>query len=225
MKVDVLNDKKRMAEIIRSLEEEFPDVYPRWSNDTFSVLIRTILSQNTSDRNSSQAFQALSERYEIKPDVLAKLDPSEIKPLIRYAGLQEIRSRRIVEVSKTILERFNGDLDDLLRLPLKEARSSLMSLKGVGYKTADIILCFVKGEAVMPIDTNIFRVVNRMGFVKGRKYELVRTTLERLIPPNKIPNMHLLLIRLGREICKARQPLHDVCPITKFCRYYFRNGA
>ncbi len=74
-------------------------------------------------------------------------------------------------------------------------------------------------RAVMPIDTNIFRVVNRIGFMKGRDYEKTRMVLERLIPSKKLRGMHLLLIRFGREICKSRKPLCTICPINALCDY------
>jgi endonuclease-3 len=206
-----------MREIIQHLEERFPDVQPFEGEDAFSTLIRTILSQNTSDRNSSLAFKRLKNRYTLTPEVLAELQPGEVKPLIRCAGLHEIRSRRIVEVSKAVIEKFDGNLRTVLDAPLDEARGQLLSIKGVGYKTADILLCFVGKRNVMAIDTNIFRVVNRLGFAKGRRYERVRCTLESLIPPNKIARMHLLLIRLGRDICKPRHPLHQTCPVKQCC--------
>jgi endonuclease-3 len=215
--VTPLNDRERMHEIIRRLEEEFPDVQPFESEDAFPTLIRTILSQNTSDRNSSLAYRRLKNRYTLTPEVLAELQPGEIKPLIRCAGLHEIRSRRIVEVSKAVLELFDGNLRTVLDNPLDEARGQLLGIKGVGYKTADILLCFVGKRDVMPIDTNIFRVVNRLGFAEGRRYERVRRTLESLIPPNKIARMHLLLIQLGRDVCKPRRPLHQICPIKQCC--------
>jgi len=164
------------------------------------------------------------QRFEIKPEVLAKLDPEEIKPLIKSAGLYEVRSKRIVAISKAILERFNGDLNNVLGLPLPEARRILMSLIGVGPKTADIILNFSGGRAVMPIDTNIFRIVNRIGFVEGRDYEKTRTVLERLIPSKKMQMMHLLLIRLGRELCKPRKPRCTICPVNIFCDYAGEKG-
>ena len=215
-----VNDRERMREIIQHLEEEFPTVQPFKSENAFSTLIRTILSQNTSDRNSSLAYKRLKNQFTLTPEVLAKLQPRDVKPLIRCAGLHEIRSRRIIEVSKTIIERFKGNLYTILDDPLDEARERLLSIKGVGYKTADILLCFVGKRNVMPIDTNIFRVVNRLGFAEGRNYERVRRTLESLIPPHKIPRMHLLLIRLGREVCKPRRPLHQICPIKQCCNTF-----
>jgi endonuclease-3 len=215
--VTPLTDRERMREIIRRLEERFPEVQPFEEEGAFPTLIRTILSQNTSDRNSSLAYKRLKDRYALIPEVLAELRPGDIKPLIRCAGLHEIRSRRIIEVSKAVIERYDGDLGSVLDNPPDDARSQLLDIKGVGYKTADILLCFVGKRNVMPIDTNIFRVVNRLGFAEGRRYERVRRTLESLIPPKKIARMHLLLIQLGRNVCKPRRALHQICPVKQCC--------
>lgn len=214
-----MDDHERMGEIINRLEKKFQIQQSDLISDAFSLLIATILSQNTNDKNSSRAFHALKQRFEIKPEVLAELSPEEIKPFIKYAGLYEIRSKRIVAISKTILQRFNGDLTNVLKLPLQEARQILMSLEGVGPKTADILLNFLGGRDVMPIDTNIFRIVNRIGLVEGRNYERTRAILERLISNRKLQEMHFLLIKLGREICKPRKPLCTICPIIAFCDY------
>ena len=209
----------RMQAIITRLERTVPFPPSLRITDAFALLIATVLSQNTNDQNSSRAFQNLKTVYEIKPEVLAHLKPEEIQPLIKYAGLHEIRSKRIIALSKTILERYKGDLNHVLSLPLKEARSTLLRLDGVGPKTADILLNFLGGKAVMPIDTNIFRVVNRLNFVKGRNYEKTRAVLERLIPPKKRQTMHFLLIQFGRTICKPRNPKCSMCPLKSLCDY------
>jgi len=187
------------------------------SQDVFQTLIAVILSQNTSSTNSFRAYNRLEEKYEVKPEVLAQLDPEEIKPLIRIAGLHERRSHRIVVVSNEVLRRYNGNLERVLRLPLEEARRELMSIKGVGPKTADVVLASKAGKPVLPIDTNIFRILNRTGLVKGRKYEEARSVLESGVPPEKRWAVHLSLIRLGREICKPKGPLHSLCPIEDLC--------
>ena len=133
-----MDDLERMREVIIHLEQRFPILEPHRINDAFSLLIVTILSQNTNDRNSSRAFHNLRQSYEIKPDVLANLKPEEIKPLIKYAGLQDIRSKRIIAISKMVLHKFGGDLNHILKLPLLKARHTLLSLDGVGPKTADL---------------------------------------------------------------------------------------
>lgn len=214
-----MDKEETSGKIIGRLERRFPIQPHNRIRDTFSLLIATVLSQNTNDKNSSQAFQTLKKHFKIDPEVLAKLKPEEIKPWIRYAGLYKVRSRRIVELSKTVLKRFSGNLDKILQLPLPEARRILMSLNGVGPKTADILLAFSGNRPIMPVDTNIFRVANRIGLVDGRDYEETRSALEHCIPPEKLRSMHLILIRLGREICKPKKPLCNDCPIYGLCDY------
>jgi endonuclease-3 len=212
-----LYNLERMREVIKRLEKNFPPNQSNQFTDAFSLLIATVLSQNTNDKNSTHAFQNLCAAYEITPAVLATLKPADIKPLIKYAGLQDVRSKRIIAISKIILQKFDGDLDHVLSLPLQKARATLLSLDGVGPKTVDILLNFLGGRAVMPIDTNIFRIMNRLNFVKGRNYEKTQSVLERLIPCDKLQKMHFMLIQFGRKICKPRKPECSICPLASLC--------
>jgi len=216
-----MNDEGRMKGVIARLEQRFPANEDHWLNDPFRVLVATILSQHTSDRNSHRAFLRLAEAFDIRSEVLARLKPAEIQPAIELAGLSTIKSHRIVEVSKEVLKRFDGDLSRVFRLSFDDARGALLDIKGIGPKTADVLLSF-GGYPVMPVDTNIFRVVNRIGFVKGSNYERTRGTLEKLIPSGKRGDMHLYFIRLGREICKPRNPLCQTCPLNVLCDYGLR---
>lgn len=211
--------RRRMVDIIQRLEERFPIRHHHPIRETFPLLIATLLSQNTTDKNSFQAFQNLRSHYDVTPHVLARLQPSDLKPHIEIAGLYEVRSRRIIALSKTVIERFEGDLDIILRRPMDEARQELMDLKGVGPKTADILLAFKGNRPIMPVDTNIFRVSGRIGLVEGRNYERTRAALEEVIPEKKLGEMHFALIKLGRDICKPRRPLCPLCPITSLCTY------
>ena len=214
-----MNNKEKMQNIIKCLEQHFHFHSDFHVRDPFPLLIATILSQNTSDRNSHRAFARLMERFEIRPEVLASLSPGDIKPLISCAGLHEVKSKRIVDVSRIVLEKFGGDLHKVLDLPLDEARETFMSVKGIGPKTADVVLAFAGKRPIIPVDTNIFRVADRIGFAKGRNYERTRMALEEVVPPEKMRVMHILLIQLGREICKPRSPKCSVCPISGFCDY------
>ena len=211
--------RRRMVDIIQRLEERFPIRHHHPIRETFPLLIATLLSQNTTDKNSFQAFQNLRSHYDVTPHVLARLQPSDLKPHIEIAGLYEVRSRRIIALSKTVIERFEGDLDIILRRPMDEARQELMDLKGVGPKTADILLAFKGNRPIMPVDTNIFRVSGRIGLVEGRNYERTRAALEEVIPEKKLGEMHFALIKLGQDICKPRRPLCPLCPITSLCAY------
>lgn len=211
--------RRRMVDIIQRLEERFPIRHHHPIREAFPLLIATLLSQNTTDKNSLQAFQNLRSHYDVTPHVLARLQPSDLKPHIEIAGLYEVRSRRIIALSKTVIERFEGDLDIILRRPMDEARQELMDLKGVGPKTADILLAFKGNRPIMPVDTNIFRVSGRIGLVEGRNYERTRAALEEVIPEKKLGEMHFALIKLGQDICKPRRPLCPLCPITSLCTY------
>lgn len=208
-----------MKRIIGHLEQGAPHHRSFQIRDPFQVLIATILSQNTTDNNSTKAFEKLSERFEVTPEVIAHLTPEDIKPLITCAGLQEIKSKRIVAISQNLLESYNGDLMRILNLPLDEARKTLINFNGVGPKTADILVLFVGNKPVFPIDTNIFRVVKRMGFITDRNYERSRKVLELLIPHDRLKNMHLELIRLGREICRPQRPRCSICLVNTLCDY------
>ena len=214
-----MSDEVRMDQIVRLLEQNFMLNQSRSLSDPFQVLIATVLSQNTSDRNSHRAFLRLRERFDVRPEVLASLKPEDIKPAIKCAGLSEIKSRRIVEISRELLKRFDGDLSRVFRLPLNKAREVLMGIRGIGPKTADVVLSFSGGYSVMPVDTNIFRVVDRMGFARGRNYERTRKALERFIPPEKLKDAHFFFIKFGRDVCKPRKPLCPICPVNSLCDY------
>lgn len=216
---------QRMRNIIQRLERRFPGPHHLFVNQPFPLLIATILSQNTSDVNSRRAFHNLKAQYAIAPDILASLSPKDIQPYIKIAGLYRIRSKRIIDVSKILLERFQGNMWNILRLPVKIAREQLLEIPGVGPKTADILLAFVTNQPTMPVDTNIFRVALRIGIVNGRNYQRTQKALEELIPNTKMQTMHLLLIQHGREICKPRTPLCQLCPINESCDYPHKSSS
>jgi endonuclease-3 len=214
-----MTEKERAQLILGVLQREFS--LPDWVNapkEPFSTLIRTVLSQATNDKNRDKAFKNLSERFEINPKALAEADLKEIEKAIRVGGLYRNKSRVIRELSRVILEKFDGKLDFIYSLPLEEARRLLMALPGVGPKTADVVLLFSAGKPVLPIDTHINRVAKRLGLVASNAdYERVRLVLESFFSLEDYLAAHLLLIRLGRSYCRARNPLHGSCPVKMLC--------
>ena len=130
---------------------------PKWAEtkrDPFETLIVTIISQNTADRNTARAFERLSNRFEIKPEVLANAETSQIEEALKTAGLYRNKAKTINIVSRIILEKFHGSLQPILALPLEEARETLMALPGVGPKTADVVLLFSAKQSTVPVDTH-----------------------------------------------------------------------
>lgn len=188
--------------------------------DPLDVLIRTILSQNTSDKNSHRAFANLKARFP-SWDLLLNAPEEEIKAEIRCGGLSRIKARRIKEVLRTIKEdRGSLSLDFLGELPLKEARDYLLSLPGVGDKTASCVLLFSFAKPVFPVDTHIQRISERLGLWGDRLTpKRIEEIVEAALPSERFLSLHLNLIRLGREICHAHNPLCPNCPLKELCRY------
>jgi len=216
-----MNEEERAKKILHILKENF--TLPEWissarAKEPFQTLIRTVLSQATNDRNRDAAFKNLSRKYSITPKDLAEADVKKIEEAIRVGGLFRNKSRAIREVSLAVLERFNGSLGFIYSQPLSKAREKLMSLPGVGPKTADVVLLFSAGKSVVPVDTHVNRVSKRLGFASPKAdYEEIRQRLESLYSPKDYLAVHLLLIALGRSYCRARAPLHDSCPIKTLC--------
>jgi len=214
-----MDEKERAEKILRILENEFG--LPKLTGsvrEPFQTLIRTVLSQATNDRNRDRAYKNLSEKYSITPKDLNKADVKEIEKAIQVGGLHRNKSKKIKELSNAVLERFNGSLDFIYSQPLEKARQLLMSIPGVGPKTADVVLLFSARRPVVPVDTHVNRVSRRLGLalLKGG-YEEVRTAIESLYSPKDYLAIHLLLIGLGRRYCKARNPLHKPCPVNHLC--------
>ncbi len=190
------------------------------SLDPFELIICIMLSQNTSDRNAIRAFHELKKRVGVKPEDIVKASVDEIAEAIRVAGLHRQRAQRMKSLAKIVLEEFKGDLTSICRFSGEEARRILLSLPGVGYKTADIFLDVVCGFNFFPIDTHVKRVLGRLGF-EGKTYNelaLKFTSFFRNIPVDFF-QIHLKLITIGRRYCKPRRPLCDECVLRECCRY------
>jgi len=210
---------KRAAAVLQILRETF--TMPKWTEakrDPFETLFMTVISQNTADRNTARAFESLSNRFEIKPEVLAKAETSQIEESLKTAGLYRNKVKTIKQVSRIILEEFHGSLQPVLSLPLEEARKTLIQMPGVGPKTADVVLLFSASQSTIPVDTHVNRVTKRLGFAPATgDYDAVRLSLQSLYNQRDYLAVHVLLIAHGRRYCKARRPLCEQCPVNMHC--------
>jgi endonuclease-3 len=210
---------KRAATVLQILRENF--AMPKWieaKRNPFETLIVTVISQNTADRNTARAFESLSKQFEIKPEVLANAETSQIEDSLKTAGLYRNKAKTIKQVSRIILEKFHGSLQPLLSLPLEEARKTFIQMPGVGPKTADVVLLFSAKQPTIPVDTHVNCVSKRLGFAPANgDYETVRTSLQLLYEQRDYLAVHLLLIAQGRRYCKARRPLCKQCPVNMHC--------
>jgi endonuclease-3 len=210
------------AEMLEIIEKEMniTEHVKNWQRlSPFETLVRTILSQNTTDKTSFVAFDNLKEKFrEITPETMAGAEQSEIQEAIRFAGLHLQKSKRIKAIAEIIIAEWEKDFTFIYEAPLMEARKKLIALPGIGKKTADILLNFVAERPIIPVDTHITRISKRIGLVeKKAKYDEIREAIETNIPEEKIFTIHISLIFFGRKVCKAINPLCNSCPITHLC--------
>jgi len=216
--------RRRLADVVLERLGERYD-HPTWAGprvDATSELVLTILSQNTADVNSFRAFTALRERYATWDDVLVA-PTDELEEVIRPGGLAPTKSRRIQHVLAEVHAATDGtwDLSFLGTLPLIEARDWLISLPGIGRKTAAIVLLFNFGRPVLPVDTHVHRVASRLAMLPARTpLERAHDLLEDVLEPEEMYPFHVELIRHGRDTCRAPRPICGLCPLTDVCAYY-----
>lgn len=184
-------------------------------------VISTILSQNTNDANRDRAFAALRAGF---PSWEAVRDAPRrsVVAAIRTAGLAQQKAPRLQGFLRAVTaERGGLDLDFLRRLPPEEVHAWLRRFPGVGPKTTAIVMLFSLDMPAFPVDTHIHRVTGRLGLRPSQASpEKSHDLLSRLFRPVEYKDAHLNLIRLGREICRARRPDCDRCPLAEMCEYY-----
>ena len=191
--------------------------------DPVDLLIATILSQNTNDRNSFRAFRKLKGSFSDWSKV-EKLPASKIEKYIKVAGLGKQKSNAIKGFLKQ-LKKQTGKIS-LTYLDEKnnnEVIEELTDYNGIGVKTASCVLLFAMGRNVCPVDTHVHRTTNRLGLVDTRSPDKTFLLLNRNFPEGIAHSFHTNLIKLGREICRPAKPWCSVCPLDKVCEYPDKN--
>jgi endonuclease III len=211
-------DRRRVRAIHRRLERRFGPLAPPRSSDPLEELVLTVLSQHTSDLNAARAFAELRRRFPDWDDVV-RAATSDVADAIRSGGLANIKAPRIQGILREIFEREGRyDLSFLAGMSDADARAYLSSLNGVGPKTGAIVLAFSLGRNALAVDTHVHRVTRRLGLIPpNASAEKAHRILEEVVPPELRVPMHVGLIRLGREICKAPRPRCEICPLNDVC--------
>jgi len=196
---------------------------PTWRNPLppLDELVSTILSQNTNDANRDRAFDSLRARLPTWEQV-RDASEEEVIEAIRPAGLANQKGPRIQAVLRAITkERGSLDLSFLEDYSNEEAMDWLLKFKGVGPKTASIVLMFSLGKPAFPVDTHVHRISGRLGLRPEKmSADQAHQHLATQFPPDAYYAAHLNIIRLGREICNARTPKCEDCPLQELCDYY-----
>jgi len=212
-----LDLKEKVLFAVRVLEEQFG--VPAWRRkNPLDELILTLLSQNTNDNNRDLAYRRLREKFASWDDVL-QASAFEIEEAIRPAGLSKQKSVRMKAILGWVVEAFGGlTLEPLRAMPDDEAIELLTTQKGIGVKTAAVMLAFAFDRDLCPVDTHVHRIAARLGWVEEKTgAEATFVVLRPLIPSGKAATFHLNLLKFGRTICQARSPKCGECPLFSGC--------
>lgn len=211
-------ERRRVRAIHQRLLRRSGDLEPPRRTDPLDELILTVLSQHTSDANADRAFASLRAGFPTWEEVV-RARPSAVADAIRSGGLANTKAPRIQAILREVRDREGRfDLSRLRRLPDEDVVRYLTSLPGVGPKTAAVVMAFALGRPAIPVDTHVHRVATRLGLVEPRtSAEKAHRVLEALVPPDLRIPLHVGLIRLGRETCKAGRPRCEDCPLVDLC--------
>lgn len=210
----------KINQIIELLRDEFPGLDPKPSKaDPLDILIATMLSQNTTDKTSYRAFMNLKNNFKDWDEVMSA-PIGKIKDAIRVCGLTNQKALSIKKMLKEMKKKYGKlSLNFLKKKSDDEIYEELLQYNGVGVKTISCVLAFSLGRDVFPVDTHVHRLTNRLGIAKAvtpvKTFEQVKDK----IPEGKKFLFHTLLIRFGRKVCRAANPLCGKCRLYDLCLF------
>lgn len=194
------------------LEETYPDAHCELDHKSpFELLVATILSAQCTDIRVNKVTSEMFKKYN-KPEDFANMDINKLEGLIKECGLFRNKAKNIKASSSVILENYNGEVPNTI--------SELMKLPGVGKKTANVVASTAFGVPAIAVDTHVFRVSNRIGFVHEKNVLDTEKALQNKIDKSRWTKAHHLFIFHGRRCCTARSPRCESCTINKICRSY-----
>lgn len=208
-------DRGTSKKIITRLKKEYPDVAPplKYIN-IYQLCIAVVLSAQTTDNQVNRVTPILFKRYGDFA-ALAFADVNEVEHIIKPTGFYHTKAKHIIALSQHVIEKFNGNLP--------ADRVQLMSLPGIGRKSANVILAAGFGVPAIPVDTHVARVAHRIGYCSSKKVYEIETMLMESIDESEWITAHFLFIYHGRNTCMARKPQCSNCPITVWCSFENKN--
>jgi len=176
----------------------------------FTTLISCLLSLRTKDEVTEKASIRLFKKYDNAKN-LSKADINDIQKLIYPVGFYKVKSKRIIDISKELIEKYNGKVPN----DFKE----LLNLKGVGRKTANIVMVYgFNKNNYLPIDTHCHRIPNRIGWIKTKNPEQTENEIKIFLPKKYWKDFNNLFVKFGQNICVPISPFCSICPINKYCK-------
>ncbi|MBP5357474.1 MAG: endonuclease III [Clostridia bacterium] len=201
----------RAEEIIDILENNYPDAHCELNYGTdFQLLVSVILSAQCTDKRVNEVTARLFPIYST-PEQFASLSEEDLEPIIRPCGFFRSKARSIISSSKDIIGRFGGNVPRNFE--------DLLSLRGVGRKTANVICGVAFNQPAIPVDTHVYRTSHRLGLSSGKTPDKVEEDLVKQLSENMRMKAHHLLIFFGRYRCHSQKPECKGCPVSQYCNY------
>ncbi|MEK6757806.1 MAG: endonuclease III [Nanoarchaeota archaeon] len=209
-----MTPNKNIDKIMKILSKEFPSNDRTTLNrmrrkpNPFKILIACLLSLRTRDENTEKISAKLFTIADT-PKEISKIPTRKLEKIIFSSGHYKKKARTLKHVSKDLIKRFNSKVPD--------NKEELLSIKGVGPKTANIVLAFAFGKLVLPIDTHCHRIPNRLGWVKTKTPEKTEIELEKILPKKYWREFNAIFVQFGQTICQPVSPWCSKCLIKKYC--------
>jgi endonuclease-3 len=209
-----MSSTKNIIPVLEILKEHYPSTDKTTLNrmrekpEAFKILISCLLSLRARDENTAIVSEDLFKVADT-PEKIIRLSTQELEKIIFSSGHYHKKAATLKHVSKDILNRFNGTVP--------KTREELISIKGIGPKTANIVLAFAYGQKVIPVDVHCHRIPNRLGWLETKTAEKTEIELNKIIPEEYVSNFNAIFVAFGREICQPISPLCSKCPINKYC--------
>lgn len=204
-------EKDKIKEVLDILEETYPEAECALHHqNVFQLIVAVALSAQTTDKSVNVVTPALFERYP-DADALAAADVEEVSEYIKRIGMYKTKAKNIVGMAQKLVSDYDGQVP--------EDYDALVSLPGVGRKTANVVLSVGFGHQRIAVDTHVFRVANRIGLVHEKDVLKTELSLMERIPEERWSRTHHSLIFHGRQCCDARKPKCDDCPLNTLCEY------
>lgn len=209
--------KEEAKEVLELLNERYPEAKCELDHTSpFELVVSTILSAQCTDVRVNSITEDMFKKYNTPYDYL-ELGIVELEKIIKPCGFYRNKAKSIIGTSKKLIEDFNGEVPHTIK--------ELMTLPGVGKKTANVVASTCFGVPAIAVDTHVFRLANRIGFVDEKNVKDTESALQRKIDKNMWTKAHHLLIFHGRRTCKARKPMCEECNINSYCRYYLKGES
>jgi endonuclease-3 len=201
--------KSKINEVFRRFQQQNPEPKGELNSvNAYTFLVAVILSAQATDVGVNKATEKLFQIADT-PEKMVRLGITKLKNHIKTIGLYNAKAENVMAMSQTLIEKYDSQVPDTME--------DLISLAGVGRKTANVVLNIIFGQPTIAVDTHVFRVSNRLGLAKGETVEQIEGKLERVVPPEYKRHAHHWLILHGRYVCKARNPQCSDCLLADLC--------